>query len=51
MKFLVTLSVIDDRPHKANCASFPGTLIHFREGNQWPEILDYFRQLKGARKS
>jgi 5'(3')-deoxyribonucleotidase len=36
--------LIDDRPHKANCDRFPGTLIVFREGNRWPEILDRFKR-------
>lgn len=37
--------LIDDRPHKANCERFRGTLIRF--GLQWnmfwPEVLDHFR--------
>jgi 5'(3')-deoxyribonucleotidase len=36
--------LIDDRPHQANCDRFVGTLIVFREGNRWPEILDQFRK-------
>jgi 5'(3')-deoxyribonucleotidase len=45
--------LLDDRPHKANCASFKGTLIGFRcpehhgwcDGvlPDWPAVLDYFR--------
>jgi len=35
--------LIDDRPHKANCQQFPGQLVVFREGHQWPEILEEFR--------
>jgi hypothetical protein len=35
--------LIDDRPDKANCEKFVGTLIVFREGNRWPEILEHFR--------
>lgn len=37
--------LIDDRPHKANCDKFQGRLIVFEEGNQWPEILQYFRDI------
>lgn len=35
--------LIDDRPHKANCESFKGTLLVFRNGFQWPDILEFFR--------
>ncbi len=31
--------LIDDRPHKANCESFQGTLIHFNEERDWPHVL------------
>lgn len=32
--------LIDDRPHKANCHEFRGTLIEFVKGvREWPEIL------------
>jgi hypothetical protein len=37
--------LIDDRPDKASCEKFVGTLIVFRGGNRWPEILDHFRSL------
>jgi 5'(3')-deoxyribonucleotidase len=37
--------LIDDRPDKANCEKFVGTLIVYREGNRWPEILEHFRSL------
>jgi 5'(3')-deoxyribonucleotidase len=36
--------LIDDRVHKANCLSFPGKIMHYREGYAWPEILQYFRE-------
>ena len=33
--------LIDDRPHKAHCAEFEGTVIHFGgdTGTGWPEAL------------
>src|SRR3984957_19027732 len=37
--------LIDDRPDKANCERFVGTLLVFREGNRWPEILEHFESL------
>ena len=37
--------LIDDRIHKANCHEFKGTLIEYKEGNEWPEILKLFRSL------
>lgn len=40
--------LIDDRPHKANCEKFPGTLIIYRHEFQWPDILNYFRLPKDA---
>lgn len=36
----------DDRPHKANCESFKGTLLRFTDGYHWPEALAYFREMK-----
>lgn len=42
--------LIDDRPHKANCEQFSGILITFDEAHQWPWILQYFRDVKEARK-
>lgn len=30
--------LIDDRVHKANCTSFQGTVLHYRDGFKWPEI-------------
>jgi len=38
--------LIDDRPHKANCEEFKGTLLHFKDGFRWPELLT---QLRAAR--
>mgnify|MGYP000879966171 FL=1 len=40
--------LIDDRPHKANCTSFKGRLLHFNNPNieevrhrlTWPEVLE-----------
>ncbi|CDQ10463.1 5 nucleotidase, deoxy, cytosolic type C [Acidithiobacillus ferrivorans] len=37
----------DDRPHKANCADFPGTLLAFVDGFHWPQALAF---LRGERK-
>jgi len=39
--------LIDDRPHKANCEKFRGTLIRFgphRASIGWPEVVKSFRQ-------
>jgi 5'(3')-deoxyribonucleotidase len=33
----------DDRPHKANCEKFAGTLLRFVDGFHWPQALDFFR--------
>lgn len=30
----------DDRPHKANCEQFAGTLLRFTDGFHWPEALE-----------
>lgn len=35
--------LIDDRPHKANCKEFAGTLLHFSNDFHWPHVLEYFR--------
>lgn len=40
----------DDRPHKANCEKFPGTLLRFVDGYHWPEALRFFRQKKRLAK-
>ena len=36
--------LIDDRPHKANCESFEGTLIRFIDGATWEGVLTFFRE-------
>lgn len=36
----------DDRPHKANCRLFQGTLLEFVDGYHWPEALAHLRQAK-----
>lgn len=36
--------LIDDRPHKANCQQFKGTLLTFEDGFGWPEIINAFRK-------
>jgi len=43
--------LIDDRPHKANCDQFAGTLLPFHEKGEmnfytWDGILSYFRIIK-----
>lgn len=37
--------LIDDRPHRANCERFPGTLIHFGTDPfpGWAQVLDFMR--------
>lgn len=39
----------DDRPHKANCEQFKGTLLRFVNGYHWPQALEYFRGLNHDR--
>jgi hypothetical protein len=34
----------DDRPHKANCEKFRGTLLRFVNGFHWPQALDALRK-------
>lgn len=43
--------LIDDRPHRANCSQFAGTLIHFGNyGNDWPSLISMFKIIaKNAR--
>lgn len=36
----------DDRPHKANCEQFAGTLVRFVNGYHWPEALKLFREVR-----
>lgn len=40
----------DDRPHKANCEKFPGTLLRFIDGYHWPQALEEFRKIKREQK-
>lgn len=35
--------LVDDRPHKANCEKFPGRLIPFTDGMDWPKLLALLR--------
>lgn len=36
--------LIDDRPHKAGCEDFEGTLIHFTEDHGWNDIVAFFSE-------
>ena len=36
----------DDRPHKANCENFAGTLLRFVGDYHWPQALDFFRGVR-----
>lgn len=38
--------LLDDRPHKANCEQFPGTLLRFVGGVHWEQALEFFREAK-----
>ncbi len=38
----------DDRPHKANCEHFQGTLLRFVDGYHWPQALEYLGALRRA---
>lgn len=38
--------LVDDRPHKANCESFAGTLIRFVDGETWNGVLAKLRSAK-----
>lgn len=42
--------LVDDRPHKANCVHFRGTLLPFgpHYGFFWPDVLDKFRGMRQA---
>lgn len=42
--------LIDDRPHKANCLEFKGSLIKFVFPTTWEDVLDIFRGIKAAEK-
>jgi 5'(3')-deoxyribonucleotidase len=35
--------LIDDRPHKANCHEFEGTLLHFGNNLTWPEVINILK--------
>jgi len=39
--------LIDDRPHKANCERFAGTLIRFGRGVGWTNVLNRLRREAG----
>lgn len=44
--------LVDDRPHKANCEAFAGTLLPFGPGRRyedWPQILEFFRRIQETR--
>lgn len=41
----------DDRPHKANCEKFQGTLLRFVDGYHWPQALDFFRSVRDQRSA
>lgn len=36
--------LVDDRPHKANCERFAGTLIRFGRGVGWADVLNRLRR-------
>ncbi|MEY2152306.1 hypothetical protein AB7849_15480 [Rhodanobacter sp. 115] len=38
----------DDRPHKANCEHFKGTLLRFVGGFHWPQALEVLRKHRNA---
>ena len=40
--------LLDDRPHKAGCERFAGTLLRFRDGFHWPQALQVLRDRRGA---
>lgn len=39
----------DDRPHKANCEAFAGTLLRFVDGFHWPQALEFLRDCRPQR--
>lgn len=39
----------DDRPHKAGCEAFAGTLLRFVDGYHWPQALELLRAARPAR--
>jgi 5'(3')-deoxyribonucleotidase len=42
--------LVDDRPHKANCENFRGTLIKFIDGMTWDEAIRLIRKESAAPK-
>jgi hypothetical protein len=42
--------LLDDRPHRANCERFAGTLLRFENGYHWPQALEFFRGVIRARR-
>jgi 5'(3')-deoxyribonucleotidase len=40
----------DDRPHKADCEEFAGTLLRFTNGFHWPEAVDVLRAQQNREK-
>lgn len=43
--------LIDDRPHKANCLNFRGSLIQFGNGVSWAYVLKVFRKARAAKET
>lgn len=41
----------DDRPHKANCERFAGTLLRFVDGFHWSHALEFFRGEAASRRA
>lgn len=40
----------DDRPHKANCEQFEGTLLRFIDGYHWPQALAHLTTVAAFRR-
>lgn len=43
--------LVDDRPHKANCEQFRGTLIRFINGETWDGVLEKIKALDSEKSS
>lgn len=43
--------LVDDRPHKANCVQFKGSLLVFGREVGWPDVIDYARAALRAAES
>ena len=43
--------LLDDRPGKANCEKFSGTLIRFTDGYHWPQALEYLAKRSPINRS